>query len=80
MTAGGAPKGARLACRARGPGCAAQDEARRVRYLRSMLGDYALLPDAEERIRRDEPDLHRFLERHPQYWKLLEEERADQLR
>ncbi len=55
----------------------AADEERRVQFLRSTLSDYAGEPNARERIAREQPNLYKFLETHPKYWRILAEEEED---
>lgn len=50
------------------------DDRKRVAYLRSWLSEFAGRPNVRESIAKEEPELFRFLERYPKYWKLLDRE------
>ena len=52
----------------------ARDDASRLEYIRSILSEYAAYSNARERIAKDNPELHHFLQQHPEYWKLLGED------
>lgn len=50
------------------------DERGRIQFLRVMLGEYAGEPHPKQLIEERDPRLFDFLNQHPKYWALLDEE------